>query len=758
MDIIRRKEDVWQYTIIALVITSVLTLSEVVIGLTSDAEATYTVKGVFILLRNMPVFWLILLGNILIPVGVYLLANHLSRQIDILQQNNEQVQDRMGLIKDFSQQLIHEKYEVDFPVAGEDDILGKSLLDLRDTLKVSKENNQKLRKEEEQRSWIAEGSAHFSEILRNHIHDPEQLSFKVIKDLTKSINAIQGGFYLLDDTDPNARFFNLAAFFAYDRRKFTDHQIKWGDGLVGTCALEQKIIHLKNVPDTYITVTSGLGESNPNSLLIVPMQYEDQIYGVLEFASFGKFEPNHIALVEKTAESVAATLSAVRTNQRTARLLEESKAQTHTLSSHEEEMRQNMEELQATQEEAMRQSQRFLVLEDAINQNLIRIEFDTEGRLISANNLFYAKFEFSSDSRIEGKPVTEFISEENRDGFKSIWSRLLQNNEPYRGYLKHVTRTGKDLWTMGTLSVSKNEEASEDKILYLAIDASIERNQNRKNELIVETIDNTGIKLELDINGNLLDCSDNFIQIFKLSQKDIKSLVIFDLISSIELEVFNKRWDSIIKGNGSSGIFRCKTSAGGDVWLTGTFNPVYSMAHEVECIVFAGHDITREKQLEDEVRTCTETLKKQEKLLKEGEKELFTKLRDTKAELLNQFKETERIKNINERILEDAPEAIITTGSHNRVVFFNKAAELLWKTDRKEVLQQDITVLFPEKLTDKDELLGSFVRPGDNKITGQRRNSRIIDKSGKEKAVMILLTKARVDNENAYTAFIQPAD
>lgn len=758
MDILRRKEIVWQYTILALIIALLLALFEVVIGLESDAEANYTIKGVFILFRNLPVFWMILVGTILIPIGIYLLTNRLSRQIDELQQKIDHVHDRMGLIKDFSQQLIHEEYEVDFPITGEEDILGHSLLDLRDTLKASKENNQTLRKEEEQRSWIAEGSAHFSEILRNHIHDPEQLSFKVIKDLTKHINAIQGGFYLLDDTDPNDRFFNLAAFFAYDRRKFTDQHVKWGDGLVGTCALEQKIIHLKNVPDSYITVTSGLGESNPNSLLIVPMQYEDQIYGVLEFASFGKFEPNHISLVEKTAESVAATLSAVRTNQRTARLLEESKAQTHTLSSHEEEMRQNMEELQATQEEAMRQSQRFIVLEDAINQNLIRVEFDTDGRLISANSLFYSKFEFNNDSRIEGKPVSEFISEENRDWFKTIWSKLLQNNESYKGYIKHVTRTGKDLWTMGTMSISKNEEASEDKILYLAIDASIERNQNRKNELIVETIHNTGIKLELDINGNLLECSDNFIQIFRLSQKDIRSLVIFDLISPIEMEAFNKRWDSIIKGTGSSGILRCKTSGDGDVWLTGTFNPVYNMAHEVESIIFAGHDISHEKQLEEEVRTYSEIQKKQEKQLKDAEKELFTKLRDTKNELLNQFKETERIKNINERIVEDSPEAIITTSSDNRVVFFNKAAELLWKTDRKDVLQQDITVLFPEKLTDKDALLGSFVRPGDNKITGQRRKSMIIDKSGKEKAVNILLTKARVDNENTYTAFIQPAD
>jgi PAS domain S-box-containing protein len=234
--------------------------------------------------------------------------------------------------------------------------------------------------------------------------------------------------------------------------------------------------------------------------------------------------------------------------------------------------------------------------------------------------------------------------------------------------------------------------------------------------------------------------------------------VIFDLIFPIEMEAFNKRWDSIIKGSASSGNLRGKRTDSEEIWLTGTFCPVYNLAHEVESIVFVGHDISHEKLLESKARTYTETIKKQEKSLKDAEKELTSRVRDTRIELMNQFKETERIKNINEKILEDSPDAVIITGSDNRIVFFNKAAELLWNIDRKDVLQHDVTVLFPEKLTDKDELLGSFIRPGDHKLTGQRRKSTVIDKNGREKAVKILLTKARVDNENAYTAFIQVTD
>jgi PAS domain S-box-containing protein len=755
MDVHLSKERLTGYTVLSVIIAVIFLVFAVFLGLTTSVEADFSFAGIVILFRNNPVFWLILVFAALLPLTVMWITRKLNEQLLEKQDIIDQEQARIDQVNDFARQLTQDNLDVDFVFSGENDSLGESLINLRNTLKSNSDNNLKLRKEEEERNWIAEGSSHFSEILRNYIHEPEQLSFNVIKDLTKYVNAIQGGFYMLEDSDSSSRYFNLVSFFAYDRRKFTDQKIKWGDGLIGTCAMEQKTIHLKSIPESYITVTSGLGEANPDSLLIVPMLYEGQIYGVLEFASFGKFEPNHLALIEQTAESVATTLSAIKTNIKTARLLEESKAQTQSLTSHEEEMRQNMEELQATQEESTRQSHRLIVLEDTLNQNLIRAEFDPEGRLITANNLFYSKFEYSNDHKIEGKQLSELICVENRGWFKQIWNDLLHENKPYKGYIQHITRTGKDLWTIASLSITRNEDATIERIMLLAIDTSEERDQLMKHEAIVELVNDTGIKLELDINGNLLDCNKNFIELFKLSQKDIKSLVVFDIINPIELEAFNRQWDSIIKGNGFTGILRGKTSGGDEVLLNGAFSITNNMSHEIERIIFVGVDITHEKHLEAELNKALETIKKQEKLIKDSEKEMANRLRETKSELHSQFKEIEKVKNINEKILEESPDAIITTSQDNHIVFFNKAAELLWQMDRKDLLEQDISILFPESLTEKDELLGSFTRPGDHKITGKRKKSTIIDKNGKEKSVLILLTKARVDNENAYMAFIQ---
>ena len=92
----------------------------------------------------------------------------------------------------------------------------------------------------------------------------------------------------------------MTACYAYDRKKFTDKRIEWGDGLIGTCAQEKGTIHLTNLPDNYVSITSGLGKATPKSLLIVPLIINEQVHGVIELASFNTFEKFEVDFVEKS--------------------------------------------------------------------------------------------------------------------------------------------------------------------------------------------------------------------------------------------------------------------------------------------------------------------------------------------------------------------------------------------------------------------------------------------------------------------------
>ena len=130
--------------------------------------------------------------------------------------------------------------------------------------------------------------------MRHFNENITSLSDEVIKNLVHYINASQGGLFILDDTDPKHIYLEMLSAFAYDRKKFLTKRIPLGDGLVGVCALEKNTLYITDVPPDYMSIESGLGDSRPKCLLMVPLKSEDSILGVIELASFNLLKPHEL--------------------------------------------------------------------------------------------------------------------------------------------------------------------------------------------------------------------------------------------------------------------------------------------------------------------------------------------------------------------------------------------------------------------------------------------------------------------------------
>lgn len=260
----------------------------------------------------------------------------------------------IGLNKtsEFSIEIGKGNFDSSYTPLGTDDILGNSLLSMRDSLQTAKKGEEKRKIEDAQRNRTSEGLALFSEILRKHTENIKDLSNEIISGLVKFMNANQGGIFILNDDNKNNIFLDLLGAYAYNRIKFLNKQVRLGEGLVGSVAAEKYTVYMTDIPDEYIEIESGIGSSNPKSILIVPLKIEQEVLGVIELASFNEFEKYEIELVERIAESIASSLSTARINTRTAMLLEQSNKQAAKMREQEEEMLQNIEELKATQEES----------------------------------------------------------------------------------------------------------------------------------------------------------------------------------------------------------------------------------------------------------------------------------------------------------------------------------------------------------------------------------------------------------------------
>lgn len=362
----------------------------------------------------------------------------------------------------FAENIGKGNYKSDFKPLSEHDVLGNALINMRDNLSKVAEDDKK-------RNWATEGLATFGEILRTNTNDVEKLSDEIIGSLVKYLKSNQGAMYIVDDAEAGEEpTMSMKACYAWDKKKFLDNKIHKGEGLAGQAWQEGDTVYLTEVPQSYIRITSGLGDANPTSILIVPLKVNDQIFGVVEIASFGEFKDFEIEFVQKIAESIASTISSVKINARTQRLLEESQEMTEQMRAQEEEMRQNMEELQATQEEMQRGQSETESTLNAINSTLSVAELDTEGRILKINQNYLQMMGYSQDE-VVGEHHRVFVpkEEKNSDEYRQFWRDLAVGSSK-KGTFKRVNRKGEVLIVKSSFSPIKNRSGELVKIMEIA--------------------------------------------------------------------------------------------------------------------------------------------------------------------------------------------------------------------------------------------------------------------------------------------------
>lgn len=362
----------------------------------------------------------------------------------------------------FAENIGNGNYNSEFKPLSEHDVLGNALLDMRHNLAKVAEDDKK-------RNWATEGSAKFGEILRTNTNDLNNLADEIIGNLVKYLNANQGAIYIMNEAETGEEpTMSMKACYAWDKKKFLNQKIHRGEGLAGQAWQEGDTIYLTEVPQDYIRIVSGLGDSNPTSVLIVPLKVNEQIFGVVEIASFNAFRDFEIEFVQKIAESIASTISSAKINARTQRLLGESQEMTEQMRAQEEEMRQNMEELQATQEEMQRSQAETESTMHAINDSMAVAEFDTEGRLSKINTNYLEMLGYKQDE-VLGEHQRIFMSKEEKasEEFRQFWKDLA-NGISKRGAYNRMTHKGELIRVHANFSPIKNRSGEVVKIMEVA--------------------------------------------------------------------------------------------------------------------------------------------------------------------------------------------------------------------------------------------------------------------------------------------------
>jgi PAS domain S-box-containing protein len=290
-------------------------------------------------------------------------TRNFSDEFGMMQSRVEELVEMLKRNADFAQKVGEGKFDATFHPASENDSLGIALIEMRDNLV---ENDHK----EKERNWIVLGLAEAGEILRTH-DTLEGLGADIIRFTMSKIDAIQGAFYVVSDE----KKIDLCHSYAYHRKKYLKKSFSFAEGLVGQAAAEQDIVLRTEIPADYMSITSGiLGDRKPSCIFIMPLITNEEVYGVIELAGFHTFDQSQVKFVKELSVMLARTIFNIKVSERTRVLLAESQEMSNDLKEKQEVLRQNAEEMQATQEELTRSNIKLEEQVEEVNHTRNRMQ------------------------------------------------------------------------------------------------------------------------------------------------------------------------------------------------------------------------------------------------------------------------------------------------------------------------------------------------------------------------------------------------
>jgi PAS domain S-box-containing protein len=175
--------------------------------------------------------------------------------------------------------------------------------------------------------WLKANLARFSGMLQGQ-RDLESVGRVILSELAPLIGVLSGALYLkeTEETDGEEPVLRLLAAYAREGKGRLPTRVQIGEGLLGEAARERRRIVVSEVPASYLTIKSALGEAPPHMVAFLPILFEGETQAVIELATFDRFTETQLAFLDQLGETIGLVLNAIAANAKAAAFVQEQAA------------------------------------------------------------------------------------------------------------------------------------------------------------------------------------------------------------------------------------------------------------------------------------------------------------------------------------------------------------------------------------------------------------------------------------------------
>jgi methyl-accepting chemotaxis protein len=630
--------------------------------------------------------------------------------------------DGLNATTEFAIKIGQGDYVSDFKPQSENDVLGNALLEMRQNLIKVRDEAAIRVSEDDKRNWVTSGLAGLSEILRENWGNMEDFSFNILQSMIKYVGANQGGLFIINNDKPEEPYIEQIATYAYDRKKILQKKLNLNAGLIGRCIKEKTTIHLRDIPENYIIITSGLGYSTPRNILLIPLVFNKEVFGVIEIASFETFAPHHIQFMERIAETIASAVSNMKISLKTGELLEESNKKSEELAVQEREMRESVSQLQAAQAESKYREAEMNGIIDALTSTSSIVHMDPNGFILAINQSQNEASQLYSSDAI-GRNHKEYAVESVSDpqGFKHFWESLRQGERKTRNV--HVLNDFEDKWIAETYTPVLDSNGMVTKVLVFqtniteakkqeiaisnqtqelyeqenSLKTSMQQYEASQREILAKTeriealnraVDIGLMRGEMDTEGVFHFINPNYAETLGYRPEEVVGKHLNLFIASEDTYETQKIWKILLSGRTYKGEVRRITKKGEVKWFLMSYIPEINHVGVVIKILFLGYDINESKRLTNELNEKAKLLEAKEQELNKTIDELQTK----QDEIIKKNYEIESLNNVVDKTILRAEFSPYGTFIDVNLLFLNTLGY-----DRDEILSKSFFQLVSDE-------------------------------------------------------------
>jgi signal transduction histidine kinase/HAMP domain-containing protein/CheY-like chemotaxis protein len=217
-------------------------------------------------------------------------------------------------------------------VAELKDNINQMIVTLRETTKKNAEQG-----------WLDSNIARIGGLLQGQ-RDLGEVCRMIMTEVTPLVDAQLGAFFLAEQEEAMMRL-KLTASYGY---LGGDREVTFGpgEGLVGQAAVSRRTIRVGVGPAGSLTLRSGLLETAPKDHVVLPVLFEGELLGVIEFAAVAPFSDLHLAFLERLVLTIGVAVNTIQANRRTEHLLTQSQRLAHELQEQSAELQRTNAELE----------------------------------------------------------------------------------------------------------------------------------------------------------------------------------------------------------------------------------------------------------------------------------------------------------------------------------------------------------------------------------------------------------------------------